>query len=330
MAYGYLKAASIAAATLLTTLPGGALALEKVSYLFPAPDFLPAFTPFQVARAKGYYEDEGLDVSWAVGKGGADVAKQVAIGNADLGGGIGDTPLIVRPNGLPVKAVALLGGKALVQIVIRNDSGASSIAELKGHPVGVLAFQDTTFYNLLGALASADLTRDDVDAQAVGPAGMVQLMISGDLNAIAGTPDWAAAIEDAGIDITVIPINDVFPAMAQAILASDDTIEERPEVVRGFVQATLRGMRDVMEDPAASAELLANTLPQFEGKADYLEDRMRRYSELVYATDETQTLGMFEADRVQAVADFYLEAGVVSEVLPIEEYFTNEFIEAAE
>ncbi|WP_238366710.1 ABC transporter substrate-binding protein [Mesobacterium pallidum] len=329
MTFGFLKAAALATATALATVPAAwAAELEKVSYLFPAPDFLPAFTPFQVARAKGYYEEEGLDVSWAVGKGGADVAKQVAVGNADLGGGIGDTSIIVRPNGLPVKAVALLGGKALVQIVIREDSGAADIAGLKGHPVGVLAFQDTTFYNLLAALSSAGLTRDDVDVRAVGPAGMVQLMISGDLDAIAGTPDWAASIEDAGVPIKIIPINDLFPAMAQAILASDKMIETRPEVVKGFVTATLRGMEDVMTDPAGSAELLEGFLPQFEGKAAMLEDRMRRYTELVYATDEGQTMGAFEADRVQTVMDFYAEAGIISEKLPLDDVYTNAFVGA--
>ena len=104
-----------------------AFAQESVTYLFPAPDFLPAFAPFQLAKGKGYFEDAGLDVTFQVGKGGADVATQVALGNADMGGGIGDTPIIVRANGLPVKGVALLGGKALTQIVIRNDAGVDDI-----------------------------------------------------------------------------------------------------------------------------------------------------------------------------------------------------------
>lgn len=325
MRFGFVKAATIAAATVLATIPAVSYAQEKVSYLFPAPDFLPAFTPFQVARVKGYYEEAGLDVSWAIGKGGADVAKQVAVGNSDLGGGIGDTPIIIRPNGLDVKAVAVLGGKALTQLVIRNDSGATDVSGLKGLNIGVMAFQDTTYYNLLAALASAGMTKDDANIQAVGPAGMVQLMISGDLDAISGTPDWAAAIEGAGIDLTIVPINDLFPAMAQAIIASDEMIEERPEVVRSFVQATLQGMRDVMEDPEGSSKLLADNIPQFEGKAAMLEDIMKRYTELVYATPDMAKLGMIDPERMTAVADFYLENGIVSETLATEDYYDNQF-----
>jgi NitT/TauT family transport system substrate-binding protein len=330
MTFNVFKAAAVAAAAVLATVPGASFAQEKVSYLFPAPDFLPAFTPFQVAREKGYYEEAGLEVTWAVGKGGADVAKQVAVGNVDLGGGIGDTPLIVRPNGLDVKAVAVLGGKALTQIVIRKDSGATDIAGLKGKDLGVLSFQDTTYYNLLAALASVDLNKSDANIQAVGPAGMIKLMISGDLDAISGTPDWTAAIEGAGVELTVIPINDLFPAMAQAILASDKIIEERPEVVRGFVQATLKGMRDVMTDPKGSSKLLSETMPQFEGKAAMLEDIMKRYTELVYATEDMTKLGMIDAERVADVAAFYKDVEIVTDVLATEDYFDNAFAAPAE
>lgn len=316
-----------AVAAVSAAMTTGALAAEKVVYLFPAPDFLPAFTPFQVAKQKGYYDEAGLDVEFRIGKGGADVAKQVAVGNADLGGGIGDTPIIVRANGLPVKGVALLGGKALTQLVIRNESGASDVAALKGKKIGVMAFQDTTYYNLLAALQSAGLSKDDVDIQAVGPAGMVQLMISGDLDAISGTPDWAASIEGAGVDLTVIPINDMFPAMAQAILSSDDTIKDKPELVRGFVQATLHGMRDVMEDPEGSAKLLAEKVPQFNGKEAFLVEVMKRYDDLVYATEDMSKLGAFDPERVKAVQDFYLDAGIITTETPLDDLYTNEFVE---
>jgi NitT/TauT family transport system substrate-binding protein len=319
------RVATVAAVSAMMT--SGAMAAEKLVYLFPAPDFLPAFTPFQVAKAKGYYADAGLDVEFRIGKGGADVAKQVAVGNAELGGGIGDTPIIVRANGLPVKGVALLGGKALTQIVIRNDAGATDMAGLKGKKIGVMAFQDTTYYNLLAALQSAGLSKDDVDIQAVGPAGMVQLMISGDLDAISGTPDWAASIEGAGVDLTILPINDMFPAMAQAILSSDDTIKNKPELVRGFVQATLHGLRDVMEDPEGSAALLAEKVPQFSGKEAFLTEVMKRYTELVYSVDDMKDLGKFDPARVKAVEDFYLQAGIITNAPPVDDLFTNEFVD---
>ena len=65
---------TIVTAVSLAAMAGAATAAEKMTYLFPAPDFLPAFAPFKIAMAKGYYTDAGLDVTFQVGKGGADVA----------------------------------------------------------------------------------------------------------------------------------------------------------------------------------------------------------------------------------------------------------------
>src|SRR5580704_18984418 len=79
------------------------VAAESITYLFPAPPILPAFGPIQLAKGKGYFADAGLDVNFAVGRGGVDVAKQVGAGNAQFGGMVGDSPIIVRDNGVPVK-----------------------------------------------------------------------------------------------------------------------------------------------------------------------------------------------------------------------------------
>lgn len=317
---------SAAAAVALTISAGIAAAQEKVTYLFPAPDFLPAFAPFQLAKGNGYFKDAGLDVTFQVGKGGADVATQVAVGNAELGGGIGDTPIIVRANGLEIRGVALLGGRGLTQIAWRKDAGISGPEDFKGKSIGVLSFQDTTYYNLLGVLASVGLTKSDVDIQAVGPGGIIQLSIAGQLDAMSGVPEWIAAIEAAGVEMEQQPVDSRFPAMAQAIIASDETIAEKPEVVQGFVDAVLRSVRDISDDPAAAAAQYVKIVPQHSENLAGIEAIMRAYAELIYPEGENQPLGAFDTARIEAVRDFYVEAGIVRAAVPTEDLYTNEFI----
>jgi NitT/TauT family transport system substrate-binding protein len=322
----HITAAAIGAFALLSAT-GASAQTEKLTYLFPAPDFLPAFSPFQIAKAKGYYKAEGLDVDFQVGKGGADVAKQVAVGNADMGGGIGDTPLIVRANGLPVKGVALLGGKSLTAIYVRKDVGVKDIADLKGKKIGVLAFQDTTYYNLLAVLASAGLKKDAADIQAVGPAGIVQLMIAKNLDAISGVPEWAAAIEGAQIPLDRYAVDTIFPAMAQAILASDKAIAEKPKAVQGFVRATLKGIADIMANPEQASKDYVAAVAQHAGKEKVMEAIMRRYVEQVYAPATGFKVGQFDADRMAKVQKFYIDNGIVEKAVPVAETFTNQFVQ---
>src|SRR5258708_27328849 len=86
-----LRAATLALGLALMTATG-AFAAEAITYLFPAPPILPAFGPIQLAKGKSYFADAGLDVSFAVARGGVDVAKQVGAGNALLGGILGAGP----------------------------------------------------------------------------------------------------------------------------------------------------------------------------------------------------------------------------------------------
>src|SRR5262245_36690804 len=146
----------------------GASAAEGVTYVFPAPPSLPAFGPIRLAKGKGYLADAGIDVSFAVGRGGVDVAKQVGAGNAPLGGIVADGPIMVRQNGVPIKIVAVFGGRGFMQLVVREDSGVEKPADLKGKTISVMSFQDTTYYALLGLLASAGLTQADVNIQSAG------------------------------------------------------------------------------------------------------------------------------------------------------------------
>ena len=87
-------------------------------------------------------------------RGGVDVSVQVGAGNAPIGGGIGETTIITRAQGVPSRTVAVLGGGAFTQLVVHDGQGINGPQDLKGKTVNVLAYQDTSFYSLLGMLAS--------------------------------------------------------------------------------------------------------------------------------------------------------------------------------
>ena len=73
-----------------------------------------------------------------------------APGNAVIGGAIGDTPIIARAQGIPVKAVAVLGAGSLMQMVTHKDAKIESPRELKGKVITTIAYTDTTYYAMLG------------------------------------------------------------------------------------------------------------------------------------------------------------------------------------
>jgi len=299
-------------------------AAESITYLFPAPPMLPAFGPIQLAKGKGYFADAGLDVSFAVGRGGVDVAKQVGAGNAPIGGIVGDSPIVVRGNGVPIRTVAVFGGRGFMQLVVREDAGIEKPADLKGKTITVMSFQDTTFYALLGLLASAGLTQDDVNIQAAGPSGVWEFVATGKSAGMAGVPDWIPPVQAAGVKVKVIPTDEFFPHMAQAIAVSDQVIKERPEMVQKFVTAALHGMKDIIDDPDKAADDFVKFVPEWKGKEGAVKAAFTYYAKLVYVGQER--LGEINADRLAKLQDFYLAKGIIAKKTPVEDLYTNQFI----
>lgn len=297
---------------------------EKVSYLLAAPFTVLAFAHYQLALAKGYYRAENLDVAFTTVNGGAEVAKQVGAGNGDMGGGIGDTPIIVRANGVPVRDVAILGGRSLAKIALRTDRGLGSIKDLRGKTVTVLSFTDTTYYALLGSLSKVGLTKNDVNIQAAGGVGMEQLLVAGKADAMCGVPEHVVSVQAAGAPVTVVSCDRYFPSMAQAILASDQTIAKRPAVVRSFVRATLRALRDIMADPDRAAADYVAAVPAHRGEDALVAKVLTSYARDVFPGQ--RHLGEIDASRLAAVAAFYVEAGIVENAVPVASLYTNAFI----
>lgn len=302
-----------------------AVAAEKVTYLLPAPAFLPAFAPWMLAKQRGYYEKEGLDVTFEAAKGGVDAAKQVGVGNAQIGGAIGDTPILVRANGVPVRAVALLGGGGLMQLVVHEDSNIKSPADLKGKTVTVMAYQDTTYYALLGMLAKVGLTKNDIDAQAVGATNVWKLFLAGKSAALASVPDWEGDLLEAGAKIRIIPADKYFQSMAQVVIASDDMIKKRPDLIKKLVQATLKGWQDIVKDPDGAAVDYVKAVPQRKGQERAMARVFHLYNQYVYPGQAKP--GVIDEKRLAALQDFYLKQGLIEKATPVKDLYTNQFVE---
>ncbi|MBK5350994.1 ABC transporter substrate-binding protein [Pseudomonas sp. TH41] len=296
-----------------------------VTYLLPAPPNLPAFAPWIIAQQKGYYAAQNLNMNFIAAKGGVDVAKQIGAGNAMLGGALGDTPIVVRANGIPVRDVAVLGAGGVTMIATNAAENINSITDLKGKTVTVMSYSDTTYYALLASLRKAGLSKNDVNIQAAGPAGVWQLFSADKAVAMAGVPDWVVNAEEAGLKIKLIPQAQIFESMAQSILASDDAIKNHPDIVRGTVQATLQGMRDIIQDPRAAAVTFAKAVPAYAGKEESLEKIFKLYVEHVYANQAV--LGRIDPARLEAVRQFYVSEGIVTQEPKLDDLYTNQFID---
>jgi NitT/TauT family transport system substrate-binding protein len=301
-------------------------ALDKVKMLFPSVLELPSSGVYQIAKYKGYYKDAGLDVEFLAGQGGVNSATQVGAGNADVAAVLGDTSIIVRSKGVPVKGVALMGMNGPTLITSREEDNIRRVQDLKGKSISTIGYQDSTYFALLAMLASAGLKKDDSDIQALGPAGAIQLFVKGNVQVCACIPDWLVTAEDAGLKIRIMPSSDYVPVLGQAILSSDRMIAERPDVLHRFVQASMKAYVELRDNPVELAKVYVQAVPAHKGKEALLGRIYTYYAKYVWSGQAVA--GQFDRARLSKLQDVYRDLQIIREKSPVDDLFTNQFISA--
>ncbi|WP_413450127.1 ABC transporter substrate-binding protein [Georgenia sp. 1P01AC] len=271
------------------------------------------FAPFYVAEARGYYEDAGVEVSLRHHGASESLFGALESGEEDLVVAGGDEMLQARSAGVPVVNVATLYEEYPVVLIVPADSDITSAADLAGHSVGIPGPFGETYFGLLALLSEAGLSEDDVAVEHIGFTQQAALS-AGHVDAVMGfANNDAVQFAQAGVDVRTIPLGDV-PLVGIGIGANDDIADDG--ATAAVVEATMRGVRDVVEDPAAAVDVAAEHVPG-------LADPAAR--EAALATVEAtvplygSAAGTSDPARWEAMATFMAEQGLLEgEVDPAE------------
>ena len=154
-----------------------------------------------------------------------------------------------------------------------------------------------------------------------------KLFAAGEAAAMAAVPEWTyyAKSQAPNIKMEVIPSDTMFKSMAQAIVVSDETIQKNPELVKKLVRATLKGMKAVMDDPAAAAADYVKAVPEHAGKEAEMTAILKGYAELVYPGQTV--LGEMDEARLSSLQDFYQAQGIIQQKSNVKDLYTNQFIQ---
>src|SRR5579884_628131 len=240
--------ANVTAAALPTPAPASGKLLKVTMGYVPVSIFAPVF----VAKEKGYYAAQGLDVSLEPLAGGADMVTLTATGKFDVGiGGVGPAFWNAMQQGLPLKVIApghAEGNPVATPLMISKaacESGKiTKISDLKGKKVAVNA-PGATEYWLDQALRTGGLTINDIDLQTLAFPNAVAALKSGAIAASMVGEPLATQAEQEGIALrlaTDFPVQDIQPTV---IFANSNWLKAHPAAATGLVTAYLHACRDL-------------------------------------------------------------------------------------
>lgn len=297
--------------------------LKKVTVIL---DYVPNtnHTGMYVALDKGYYEEEGLDVEIIEPTDGA-TATLIAQQKGTFGISYQEdvTIALTSEDPLPIKAVATILQHNTSGFVSLADSGIESPADFEGKTyAGWGGPGESAVLEACMTQAGADFSKlnivisDGTGFEALGKSCDIMWFFEGWDNIIAAMN---------GCELNYMELRQLDERLdyyTPVIITSDAVIEEDPEMVSAFLRATARGYQDAIDDPDAAAELLYAHVP------DYDKEMLKKSQE--YLADkymeDTDTWGLMKDEVWDNYASFLKEYGVISEVLPASDCYTNEFL----
>ena len=218
--------------------------------------------PYFVAIDKGYYKDEGLDVSVDPGSGSVEGINRVASGVYEMG--FADINSLVKyrdnPKNSAVKAVMMVYDTPAFSIVTLKKSGIKAPKDLEGKTLGAPA-ADGAFAQWPIFVHATKIDASKVKVDNIGFPVREPMLAQGKVDAITGF--WFSSFMNlkangvAGEDIVVLMMRDYgVDLYGNVIVANPDFMRFSPKAVSGFVKATIRGIQDTIKDPEMAIDAL--------------------------------------------------------------------------
>jgi NitT/TauT family transport system substrate-binding protein len=219
---------------------------------------------FLAGNAKGYFKQEGLEVTIDAGNGSGNAVNRVASGTYEMGFAdlaalmefVGNNP------GAPSKPVAVMMvyNNTPAAVLALRKSGIKSPADLNGRKLGAPVFDAGRKAFPIFAKAN-NLNLSSVQWTSMDPPLRETMLARGDVDAITGFTFTsllnlnARGVKDA--DVVVLPYPDFGVRLyGNAIIASEQLIQKDPETVRKFLRAFTKATADVLKDPDGAIEFV--------------------------------------------------------------------------
>ncbi|WP_372971773.1 ABC transporter substrate-binding protein [Marinobacter sp.] len=278
---------------------------------------------FYQALATGLYEDYGLDVEIKMGGPQVNGTQLLVTGRYDLlmGYPIGNINAVEKE--LPVMTVAAsMQGDPQALIAHPHVESIEQIREDE-LPVYVATFAHSTFWPWLKA--EYGFEDDVVNAYTFSVAPFLNDKDIVQQGYLSSEP---FAIRKGGIEPNVFLLSDYgYPPYATTIETTTDMIEERPDVVKRFVQASMEGWKRYLENPEPGNELIREQNPEMTPEQiAYGIEKMKEYQLVTGGDAQTMGIGVMTEERWQKIKDFMVEADLASEDLDLSDVYTLEFL----
>ena len=241
-----------------------AVALDKVTFRLNW--LLYGFhTPFYLGLERGYYRDEGIDLTIGEGQGSVRAVQTVGAKGDTFGLADGGSVVNGVTRGAPVKAVMAITNSSPYTLTARSDVGIKSLKDFEGRTIASAPGEAGL------ALLPALFQRNGVDMSKVkilrveGAGKMVAIAEKRADGIMGGLDNQSLTLAAQGIPILDFGYaQNGVNTVGLTIVTNDELTAANPDLVRRFVKATVRSFEAAIKEPEASIKAGQKIKPDLE------------------------------------------------------------------
>ena len=229
---------------------------------------------FAYGKDKGIYKAAGINLDIRSGNGSGSAHRLVVNGDSQFAYGSCGSMVKLASQGAPLVSVGVIDAKGTEAVLVRPDTGIKSIKDLKGKKILTTANAGVnTFFPIV--LKNAGLADSDVTLVNVAEGALMSSYLQGageTVGMLGGLDDKPAEIKAAGGQPPVgFPYSDYgVNQVGYCITTTKDMVSNKPDLVKRFVQATMKAYGETLKNPDSAigsmADIVGGTMNEDQGK----------------------------------------------------------------
>lgn len=275
---------------------------------------------------RGYFEEEGINLTVNEGKGSVVAAQLVAAGEDTFGMSDAASLVTAVSKGAPIKSVMSLRNSSGYAVLYLADSGIETLKDLEGKRLAITAGDSLTQQWPILAKVN-DLDESSIKLTYMDAAAKPVAVMEKKVDAMLGNfVDQGVIMEQKGFDVDWIRFSENgVNTVTMTIHTHNDTIENNPDLVRRFVRAAVKTWTAYRDDPQAAIEAALKAKPelnrevitgQTQGNIALMESQATKGKMVGWGAEEDWNHSL----------NLQRELGKLTSDDPISTYHTNEFL----
>lgn len=279
-----------------------------------------SYAGFYSADKNGDYQKEGLRVEFLVGGPKIDPVQLILDGKAQIGLANGAELVRARGAGKPIKAVSCIYRQSPLVYITLKSSGITHPSEFANKTVRA------SIQNIIVLKSMISKHQVEFDTIKVVNSNDINQLINGEIDIWSGYSSVSLEqLKEKGIETNVMhPDNYGAHFYYSCIFTTDDMIKQKPNIVLGFLRASLRhGWPRAFRNPDEAAALVKSYGPEVN-----IENQAKAISIMLPLVDTgTGEIGSMEPEVWKAMADDLMQQGLLEHPVKTEDIFDSHFID---